>query len=272
MPDRATGFEVISELRRKFALSFFASLSHNALAVGTELVPLLLNPMKTNHSPPALFTALSSLVALAAGIGIWYVVSEATAKRSLVVIPVAAGIVAAILLVMLNSAMHAGHRNGSATAQMDVYTRLPSHPVAYQLLQREFAAAERGRALTIVLFSLDNLPRLAATRGAGEANKVLLSVGAIMKRRTRGMNITTRLEGGYTFMSILGSVDESGAAVFAEKVSRDLTSVRLNGKPLEVRVGIYGYYPEMQSADDLIARAHGTLTEMTFADDDLRTA
>lgn len=228
--------------------------------------------MKTNHSPPALFTALSSLVALAAGIGIWYVYSEATAQRSLIIIPVAAGVVAAVQLMMLSSATQSGHQSGTATAQMDVYTRLPSHAVAYQLLQREFAAAERGRALTVVLFSLDNLPRLAATRGAGEANKILLAVGAIMKRRTRGMNITTRLEGGYTFMSILGSVDEMGAAVFAEKVSRDLTGLRLNGRPLDVRVGIYGYYPEMQSPDDLIARAHGTLTEMSFADDDLLTA
>jgi diguanylate cyclase (GGDEF)-like protein len=229
--------------------------------------------MDKNQSPPALFTALSALIALAAGIGIWYVFSQATATHSFVIIPVAAGVIAAMLLLMLKESTHAGHVTGSATAQTDVATRLPSHAVAYQLLQREFAAAERGgRDLTVVLFSLDNLPRLAATKGAGEANKILLSVGAIMKKRTRGMNMTTRLDGGYTFMSILGSVDEIGAARFAEKVTRDLGAVRLNGRPLEVRLGIYGYHPEMQSADDLVAQAYGSLTEVSIVDGGLRTA
>jgi diguanylate cyclase (GGDEF)-like protein len=229
--------------------------------------------MDQNHAPSPVHTAASSLIALAAGIGIWYVFSQATATRSLVIIPVAAGVIAAMLLLMLKESTQAGHESGSAAAQMDVYTRLPSHAVAHHFLQREFAAAERaGRDLTLVLFSLDNLPRLAATRGAGEANKILLAVGAIMKRHTRGMNMTTRLDGGYTFMSVLGSVDETGAARFAEKVTRNLANVTMNGRPLEVRVGIYGYHPEMHSPDELMSRAYDALTQVSHSDEDLLTA
>jgi diguanylate cyclase (GGDEF)-like protein len=229
--------------------------------------------MDQNEAPSPLHTAVSSLIAFAAGIGIWYVFSQATETRSLVMIPVAAGVIAAMLLLMLKESTRAGHETGSAAAQMDVYTRLPSHAVAHHFLQREFAAAERaGRDLTLVLFTLDNLPRYAATRGAGEANKILLSVGAIMRRHTRGMNMSSRLDGGYTFMSVLGSVDEAGAARFSEKVTRNLASVTLNGRPLDVRVGIYGYHPEMQSADELIARAYDALTEVSATDEDLMMA
>jgi GGDEF domain-containing protein len=223
--------------------------------------------MDHNHTPTPLFTALSSLIALAAGTGIWYVFSQATSTKSLVIIPVAAGVVAAMLLVMLKESTQAGHESGSAAAQMDLYTRLPSHAVAHQLLEREFAAAERGRALSVVLFSLDNLPRLAATKGVGEANKVLLSVGAILKRRTRGMNMSTRLDGGYTFMSVLGSVDEAGAHVFAGKVTGDLATLRVNGRPLEVRLGICGYSPDLRSAGDMLARAYDALTEASASED-----
>jgi diguanylate cyclase (GGDEF)-like protein len=223
--------------------------------------------MNQNQSPSPFFTALSSLIALAAGIGIWFVFSEATATKSLVIIPVAAGVVAAMLLLMLKESTQAGLESGSSSAQMDVYTRLPSHAVAHHFLQREFAAAERGRSLSVVLFNLDNLPRLAATKGAGEANKALLAIGAILKRHTRGMNMSTRLDGGYTFMSVLDSVDEPGARIFAEKVTRDLASMRVSGRALEVRVGICGYNPEMHSADEMFAQAYDALTHMRVAGD-----
>ena len=229
--------------------------------------------MDQNHAPSPVHTAASSLIALAAGIGIWYVFSQATSTRSLVIIPVAAGVIAAMLLLMLKESTKVGHETGSASAQTDVYTRLPSHGVAHHFLQREFAAAERsGRDLTLVLFSLDNLPRFAASRGAGEANKILLAVGSILKRHTRGMNMSTRLDGGYTFMSILGSVDETGAARFAEKVCRNLANVTANGRPIVVRVGIHGYDPEMHSPDELMAKAYDALTEMSASDGDLLTA
>jgi GGDEF domain-containing protein len=166
-----------------------------------------------------------------------------------------------MLMLMLRESMQVGHQTGVTAAETDVFTRLPSHAVAYQFLLREFAASERsGRALTVVLFSLDNLPRLAATRGAAEANKVLLAVGAVMKRHTRGMNMSARLDGAYTLMSVLGSVDERGAAVFIEKVCRDLNSIRVAGRRLEVRVGTGSYDSIAHSASELLTRAHDSLT------------
>lgn len=217
--------------------------------------------MNQNHRNSALFTALSGVIALAAGVGIWYVLAEMAETRSLFIIPIATIVTALLLLLMLRESMEAGHQTGIASAETDVFTRLPSHPVAYQFLLREFAAAERGRLpLTVVLFSLENLPRLAATKGSGEVNRLLLSIGAIFKRSTRGMNMTARLDGGFTFMSVLGSVDEAGASIFIEKVTRDLAMLRVGGRPLEVRVGMRGFEADIVSAEELMAKAHDALT------------
>jgi GGDEF domain-containing protein len=205
---------------------------------------------------------MSSIIAFAAGIGVWSVLTTTTPFESFIAIPVAALLVAMMLMLMLKESSIVGHTAGAAAAEMDLYTRLPSHAMAHQFLLREFAAAERGRSLSIVMFSIDNLPQVAATRGANEANRILFAVGAIMKRHTRGMNMTTRMDGTYTFLSVLDSVDERGAAIFAEKVLKDLSALRGGGRPLDVRVGIAGYDGIVQSAGDLLAKAHETLTSV----------
>ena len=205
---------------------------------------------------------MSSLIAFAAGVGVWFVLTETTQFESFVVIPVATLLITAMLMLMLKESIQAGHTSGAAAAEMDVFTRLPSHAMAHQFLLREFAAAERGRSLSVALFSIDNLPKLAATKGAGEANKALLAIGAIFKRHARGMNMSTRLDGSYTFMSVLDSVDERGAAVFVEKVLKDMSTIRVGGMNLDVRVGISGYDGVASSAGELVARAHDTLTSV----------
>ena len=214
---------------------------------------------------------MSSLISFAAGVGVWFVLTETTPFESFVVIPVATLLITAMLMLMLKESTQAGHDTGSAAAEMDVFTRLPSHAMAHQFLLRQFAAAERGRALSVALFSIDNMPRLAASRGANEANRGLLAIGAIFKRHTRGMNMSTRLDGSFTFMSVLDSVDERGAAVFVEKVLKDMGSVRVAGQPLDVRVGIAGHDGIVTSAGDLVARAHDTMTSVR-AVEELRIA
>src|SRR5687767_8591793 len=138
--------------------------------------------MKPSTTPSATHTAVSSLIALAAGVGIAYVVTQALGTAGWLTVLIATPVVLVLLLNMLRSAAEAAYEQGAVSAAVDAGTRLPSPAVARQLLQREFAAAERGRLLTIVLFSLDNLPRLA-TRHQDDATKVLLGVGAILKRR-----------------------------------------------------------------------------------------
>ena len=227
--------------------------------------------MNQTHRHTALFTALSSLIALTAGVGAFYVFSQVSSASAWLLIPAATLIVAALLLYMLRSSFAGGYEAGVAAAQADSATRLPSAGVARQLLMREFAAAERGRKLTVVIFTFDNLARMLATRPA-DANRILLGIGAIMKRRTRGMNMSARLEDGHTFISVLGGVDEFGAEKFVGKVAKDLASLSAGTHAMTVRAGIAAYEPEMHSVDDLIAKAHALLIEPGVDDDSLLIA
>jgi GGDEF domain-containing protein len=112
--------------------------------------------------------------------------------------------------------------------------------------------------VTIVLFRFDNLPRIIATKPA-EASRALLAIGTILKRRTRGMNLSARLADGHTFVSVLSGANEFGAEKFVAKVAKDLNSVNVSGRPLALRIGIASYEPDMADVDDLISRAERTL-------------
>ena len=227
--------------------------------------------MSTTYRYSAPYTALSILIALFAGVGIWFIVDPVLWFQGWLVIPVATAIVALISLSMLRTLSHNAYQAGLAAAQTDNATRLPSHTIARQLMQREFAAAERGRDFSIALFTFDHLPRLAAAR-PHEASRVLLSMGTILKRRTRGMNLSARMSDGYTFISVLGGVDEFGARKFADKVTKDLVGLLVGGQPIPVRTSVAGFEPEMLSVDDLLAKARGSLSEAVRNEEGLRIA
>lgn len=214
--------------------------------------------MKQNIPTSATHTAVASLVALAAGVGIAFVAVQALGSSGWFAMLIATPSVLVLLLYMLRGAAESAFEHGALSAAIDAATRLPSPAVARQLLQREFAAAERGRPLTVVVFSLDNLPRLAA-RHPDAAAKVMLGVGAIFKRRTRGMNMSARLDEAHMFVSVLGGVDEIGAQKFVSKVRADLSTLNIAGQPLAVRSGICSYDPHMHQVDELIERARAAL-------------
>lgn len=217
--------------------------------------------MKHNQIPTsAAHTASSTLIALIAGLGINYIVGQVIGISGLFVVALATPCVLLLLLTMLRGAASAAYDQGAISAAVDVGTRLPSPTLARQLLQREFAAAERGRPLTVVVFSLDNLPRLAA-RQPEETAKLLLGVGAIFKRRTRGMNLSARLDQPHMFVSVLGGVNEEGAAKFVGKVKKDLATLAVGAHSVNVSTGMCAYDPVMHSVDDLLEQAISLLSE-----------
>jgi PleD family two-component response regulator len=227
--------------------------------------------MSTTYRHSAPYTALSSIIALFAGVGIWYVLDPALWFEGWLVIPIATAVVAVVSLMMLRTSGQGAYEAGLAAAQTDAITRLPSDAVARQLLLREFAAAERGRDVSIALFAFDNLPRLAAIKPR-EAGRILFSVGNILKRRTRGMNLSARMRDGHTFITVLGGVDEFGAHKFVDKVAKDLRGLLVAGEPIRVRTAVAGYDPEMQSVEDLLSKARALLVEPTFNAEGLRIA
>jgi diguanylate cyclase (GGDEF)-like protein len=178
----------------------------------------------------------------------------------LFLIPLAALLGAAGLL-LYYWAKDKGFREGVASAQVDPATRLVSTAVARQMLAIEFAAAERGRPLTVVLTSIDNFRRLGAQDGGAARERLFRTVGAVLRRRTRGMHVSARLEEPGVFISVLGGAEVRGAATFAARVRRDLGTIGVGDQPLVTSISICAYRPEIHTVEELLAEAHGTLAE-----------
>lgn len=200
-------------------------------------------------------TTLFALLSAAASIGIVVLLSDYLALSPWIAMPVSALAITASLLVFDRKAMERGYRSGVANAQVDSTTRLPASAVGQQVLTLEFAAAERGRALVVVLFNIENFRRLAPLEGGAAGKRLMVGIGAIMRRRTRHMHLTAGRgdEGG--FISILTDSEIKGALVFANRVRNDLQKLSVGTQRLVVNVTMTEYEPAMRSVDDLLAAA-----------------
>jgi diguanylate cyclase (GGDEF)-like protein len=206
----------------------------------------------------ATFTALAGM----ASVGLWYLVGEQlTPSAALFALPGAALGMTSLMLGIERHAHRLGRDEGLRTAQVDRATRLPRSEMARRILSLEFAAAERGRPLTIVLFSIDNFAKLAVADGGKNGERLLLGAGAIFRRRTRGMNVSAPFSDNGTFISILGGSDAEGAKTFANKVLKDLLSLPSGPQTIALSVSICSYRAGMHSVDELLAVAEGTLAQ-----------
>ncbi len=139
-------------------------------------------------------------------------------------------------------------------ALTDILTRLPNRRHARIFLENEFGAAERGRALAVVLFDLDEFKKYNDDYGHQAGDEALQRFGEILVATTRKMNLSARF-GGEEFLSILAGSDDDGAMIFAERVRESLANAHLTHGRLTVSAGIAAYHPSMRSPDELIAAA-----------------
>jgi diguanylate cyclase (GGDEF)-like protein len=196
-----------------------------------------------------------------AAIGVWSGFADRASFGGHIVIPTVWLTLTAVLLSHRRVAVRDGFEAGVARAYVDPVTRLPSPAIAKRLLDIEFAAAERGRPLTVVFFSIDDFARLSASKGPEETKKLLVGAGVVLKKRTRGMNVSARYDERGTFISVLGSISSEGAATFAAKVCKDLRVLRFGQEPLKISSIVCAYDPVMQSADELLTKAQHALSE-----------
>lgn len=181
------------------------------------------------------------------------------------------GVLVIGVLLVYQTARLRGFREGVASAQTDPETRLVSSAVARRLLAIEFAAAERGRPLTIVLFSVDNFRRLAAMEGGKARERLLLTLGALLRRRTRDMHVSARLGDDGVFITILGGVEERGANTFVSRVRKDLGTIAVGASPLVVSTVVCPYHPGMASDEALLSQARNSLAEARIRGGAVRT-
>jgi len=154
--------------------------------------------------------------------------------------------------------LHGARQDAERQALTDVLTDLPNRRHALLVLDRAFAAAERGAPLSVALFDLDHFKRFNDRYGHEVGDEVLKAFAGILKARTRRMNLSARF-GGEEFLSVLSEATPEEAETFSEHVREDLRRVDLPWGPVTVSCGVAGYARGMGAPDFLVAAADQAL-------------
>lgn len=206
-------------------------------------------------------TSFLATISVAAAVGLWSGLADYAPVTGVIAVPAVWLTFTALLLLSSRLAVQRGYEAGVAGAQTDAVTRLPSSAVARRLLAVEFGAAERGRPLTIVCFSIDDYAQLAATHEPIELKRLLVGTGTMLRRRTRDMNMSCRYGDDGTFLSVLGGIPATGGLNFAGKVCKDFGALRIAGKPVTVSTSVCTYDSSMKSVDELLAKGLRALAD-----------
>jgi diguanylate cyclase (GGDEF)-like protein len=168
---------------------------------------------------------------------------------------------------ILSDKLHGERMRAEELALTDELTALPNRRYVRLTLEREFAAARRGRPLVVVLFDLDRFKQYNDRNGHAAGDSALRATAQALGSQTRSMNISGRW-GGEEFLAVLSSAEIAGALVFVERVKNRLRELQLRGGPLTVSCGLATFQPGMRTPEDLIAAADAALYEAKAAGSD----
>jgi diguanylate cyclase (GGDEF)-like protein len=173
------------------------------------------------------------------------------------------GLVIALIVVLLavslgvgflSDLLHEARAQAERLALTDDLTGLANRRQARMVLEREFAAAQRGRSLSVVMFDLDRFKDYNDRHGHRAGDGAVRAFGDALARCTRLMDLSARY-GGEEFLSVLSSSGIDGAQAFAERVRLAFAAHPENGHGLTVSAGLASYAPTMRSVDDLVVAA-----------------
>jgi GGDEF domain-containing protein len=143
---------------------------------------------------------------------------------------------------------------GSAEAD-DTGLAAPSQ--ADHFLASEFAAARRGRKVTLVMFGLDGVVHGSNGSGRQDGADVLRAFGCLLSGMTRRMNLTARY--GWrsnVFLSVLSGADAEAAAGFVERVRE---AAAADGGIPDFTAGIVEYTPDIADPAHFVEKARGAM-------------
>lgn len=141
----------------------------------------------------------------------------------------------------------------------DPLTGLPNRRHLEMVLEKEFAAARRGRKLAVILFDLDNFKLYNDRAGHQAGDEALRAFADVLRRETRAMNLAARY-GGDEFIAVLAEVDRAGAIVHAERVAAAVAHTPLLAEAnITASAGIGAYHQGMQHPAELIRAADADL-------------
>jgi diguanylate cyclase (GGDEF)-like protein len=149
-------------------------------------------------------------------------------------------------------------RAAEELALADRLTGLPNRRHLEDALEREFAAAERGRGLSVVLFDLDRFKQVNDRHGHLAGDHAIKAFAKILGSNTRRENLSGRF-GGEEFVALLRDTEPALALVFAQRVLSQMRDWPLPWGRLTVSAGIAHYQKGMGSYEILLGEADRAL-------------
>ena len=147
------------------------------------------------------------------------------------------------------------HEQIFALSLTDPLTGLPNRRHVEMFLEKEFAAARRGRKLTLMLFDLDNFKEYNDQAGHEAGDEALRAFALVLVQQTRAMNLAGRF-GGDEFISVLADTDRRGGFTHATRIARAIAQEPLlTAAGIRASAGIATFSPRMQTPADLIRAA-----------------
>jgi len=123
-------------------------------------------------------------------------------------------------------------------------------------MEREFAAAQRGRRLVLVMFDLDGFKCYNDSLGHVVGDEILKAFAEVLAHANRAMNLVARF-GGDEFVSVPSEGDEKGAHGYQARVyARINVDPVLASHGLTASSGVAVFEPgKTQRVEDLIQAA-----------------
>ena len=137
---------------------------------------------------------------------------------------------------------------------------LPMPEYAQHFLAMEYAAALRGRELTLVVFGFDHFEEFTNKNGNAAADAAVQEFGAILARMTRRMNLSARYGWrGDTFLSVLSDADSAGAEVFIRRILSTVAESTLITPMPSISAGVAEFESSMRGPEVFVQLAEQAL-------------
>lgn len=157
------------------------------------------------------------------------------------------------------------HRKLDLLAKTDGLTGLFNHRHFIEELEREFRRAQRYKTpLSLIILDLDHFKKFNDTFGHPAGDRLLESVGGLVKGLARDVDLPARY-GGEEFAVILPSTGLKAAVAFAERIRQGVKNLEPAGLPPGTRITASLGVAEMVGLDqdfhEFVKRADQALYE-----------
>lgn len=144
-------------------------------------------------------------------------------------------------------------------AHSDALTGLANRRSFEARFNEELQRAQRGRRpLALVLLDIDELKPINDTFGHASGDHLLRVVAAVLRAQTRAIDVAARI-GGDEFALLLPDTEREGLGILMDRLTRDLCSQHVQGRPPTVSAGVAIYPDDGRLSHELLERADAAL-------------